>query len=247
VSRYDGREFASLTKADGLPHDTVLSLAEDGEGTLWLLTQLGLARVAPTAGPAGEPRVLALPPALAAINGADLQYLDAGGDAVWVISRGGLLRRFRAGRLATWDLSAALGGQPVGLGPVDSSAAWVVAAARVLRLREGAAPEVFSPAAGLGAAVDLAAHGGNLLLLQAEGLARLDGRGAFVPALEWQLPRGVPMRALVPFGEQLVAITEGADGFFLLTRGAAPRHFTSAQGLPSDMLSAAAVDRDGIL
>ena len=32
VGRYDGREFRSLTKSDGLPHDSVRALAEDGSG-----------------------------------------------------------------------------------------------------------------------------------------------------------------------------------------------------------------------
>jgi hypothetical protein len=64
VSRYDGKTFASLTARDGLPHDSVKRLAVSGDGTVWAATQEGLARIAPAAGPLGEPLVVPLPPPL---------------------------------------------------------------------------------------------------------------------------------------------------------------------------------------
>lgn len=244
VSRYDGREFASLSKADGLPHDSVSDLAEDAEGTVWVRTQEGLARVAAMGGKAGEPLILPLPEPLRALAGPGILRMAAGGNALWLASATHL-HRFRGGRLESWPLGTAVEGRLVALGPADAHSAWVTSQGRVARFHAEAPPRVLAPCPGLGPAVSLAARGSDLLLVQEGGLARLAGEG-FVPAPEWGLPEKVEPRLLVPFGERAVVVTD-SSGVFLLAVGVRPRHFGANEGLPSDLVNDAALDRDGVL
>ena len=106
VSRYDGRKFESLTSREGLPHDSVSALATAADGTVWAATQEGLARIAPAAGPLGEPRVVPVPPGFRGIASLEPTLLAASAGALW-LGDGNRVVRFAAGRAAR--------GQPVTL------------------------------------------------------------------------------------------------------------------------------------
>ncbi len=42
VSRYDGEQFVTFTTEDGLAHNRVYCILQDGEGNLWFGTQGGV-------------------------------------------------------------------------------------------------------------------------------------------------------------------------------------------------------------
>ena len=47
LSSFDGKRFVTVTKANGLPGNSVSALLEDDEGSLWIAGELGIARVRP--------------------------------------------------------------------------------------------------------------------------------------------------------------------------------------------------------
>jgi signal transduction histidine kinase/ligand-binding sensor domain-containing protein len=47
LSSFDGKRFATVTKANGLPGNSVSALLEDDQGSLWIAGDLGIARVLP--------------------------------------------------------------------------------------------------------------------------------------------------------------------------------------------------------
>ncbi len=47
LSGFDGKHFVTVTKANGLPGNSVSALLEDDEGSLWIAGELGIARVRP--------------------------------------------------------------------------------------------------------------------------------------------------------------------------------------------------------
>jgi len=49
MSRFDGDRFVNYTTDDGIPHRMVWSVAEDRNGSLWVGTELGAAKLTPTA------------------------------------------------------------------------------------------------------------------------------------------------------------------------------------------------------
>lgn len=245
LSRYDGHEFASLTKAQGLPHDSVRGIAEDGSGTIWVVTDLGVARIAAMGGTMGAPEVVPLPPALAALGPRVPSMIAAHGASLWLLDERGLMR-FRGGRLDDVPLPPALAGpRAVALGPAEDAGVWVCAAARVALVGGDGQARVFAVPARLGPAAALVRMGSSVLLLQEDGVSRLAG-DRFDPEPAWGLPHGLNPTGGVAFGAALAVLTP-AHGAVLLRPGVPPRALTVGQGLPSNAVYGGAVDRDGLL
>jgi diguanylate cyclase (GGDEF)-like protein len=245
LSRYDGTSFASLTKAQGLPHDSVRAIGEDGAGTVWVLTEQGVARIAAIGGPMGAPTVLPLPAALAALRRTPPTLMAVHAGSVWLVA-GGRLIRFRDGRLVEVPLPREMAGERiVALGPAGATAVWVCTAAHAALLGGAgeaaalAAPTRFGPVAAV------VAIGADVLLLQRDGISRLVA-GRFRPAPEWGLPAGTSATGAVALGGGLVLVTPG-HGVLLVRPGVPPRRLATAEGLPSDTIYGAAVDREGLL
>ncbi|MCG3194149.1 MAG: Serine/threonine-protein kinase PknD [Thermoanaerobaculia bacterium] len=245
VSRYDGREFLTLTRASGLPHDSVLDLSEDPDGNLWVLTQEGLARISPATGETGGPRLLPAPKSWDGLPVASLRRLARSEKAVWVLGLSGLWRGTRDEfRFLPFPGDVRLS-DPVQLGPVTDEDAWVAAPEGVFRVfADGRLSRAAWPAE-LGAPAGLARAGDEVVLLLKEGLAVLRG-DRFERAPEWVLPAGLNPEKMMAFEESLVAVTPGR-GAVILAKNRAPRFLSRREGLPSDSVNAAFADRDGLL
>jgi diguanylate cyclase (GGDEF)-like protein len=244
LSRYDGREFTTVGKAQGLPHDSVRAIAEDGAGSVWVLTEQGLGRVDALGGRLGAPIVVPLPACLAGELGRRVKAIASGGGSLWLMMRDGVAR-WRGGRLDDFPLPAALRDRDgLFFGPVGADGAWVGSPHAVARVGTGVAPLVLAVPAGADA-VALVRRGGDLLLLQAEAISRLAGEH-WQAQRQWELPRGVNPTGMLAFGDGLLVITP-ARGVFRLERGAKPDEITTGEGLPSNAVYGAVVDRDGVL
>ncbi len=245
VGRYDGREFRSLTKSDGLPHDSVRALAEGGDGAIWAMTKQGVARIAALGGPLGAPLVLPLPPALAALAGQPPKGIAAHGDALWLLGDD-RVRRLRGDRLDEFALPAGAAAEgSVAIGPADGEGVWVCTTGHVVRLREGRAPVALACPPALGAAVAVVRVGDEVRVLQKRGISRLAGERCD-PEPGWGLPPDVNPTGAVALSRDLAVVTP-ARGVLLLEQGGPARPLTAADGLPSDAVYGAAVDREGLL
>lgn len=245
VSRYDGKSFASLTARDGLPHDSVLGLSVGGDGTVWVLTQEGLARIAPAAGPLGEPRIVPLPPALRPYGARRLAAVAASEGALW-LADGSALVRFADGTATDVPLPADLAPRRVrALLPEGDDACWLLTGSAVARVSPGAAsvtvplPEALGEGAALGRAAD------GVLALGSLGAARLDPlSGAF--AAVTAIPRDAGPAAVASFDGGIAVATE-ARGLLLVTPDGEAEEIGPEDGLPSATVSGVTVDRDGLL
>lgn len=244
VGRYDGREFRSLTKSDGLPHDSVRALAEDGSGAIWALTKQGVARIAALGGPLGTPEVLPLPPALEPLKERPLKGMAAHSTALWLLGERAVLR-FRGGELEQIPLPATAGEETVSIGPADDGGVWVCMAGHVVRLEPGRPPRPLACPPELGSAVGVVRVGAAVLVIQKRGIGRLAG-DRVEPDLGWGLPLDANPTAGVALGSGLV-VTTPARGALLLARGKPARALKVTEGLPSDAIYGATVDREGLL
>jgi diguanylate cyclase (GGDEF)-like protein len=244
VSRYDGREFRSLTKSDGLPHDSVRALAEDGAGTIWVLTKQGVARIAALGGPLGAPEVLLPPPALEPLKVRVLKGMVAHAAALWLLGDSDVLR-FEGGTLDQIPLPAADREETVSIGPADADGVWVCTTGHVVRLQDREPPRTLACPPVLGPAVALVRVGDGVLLIQKRGIARL-AVDRIEPEPGWGLPLDANPTGGIALGSKLVVLTP-ARGALLLERGSPLRPLTMGEGLPSDAVYGAAVDREGLL
>ena len=245
LSRYDGASFASLTKAQGLPHDSVRAIGEDGSGTIWVLTEQGVARIAAMGGPMGAPEVLPLPPALAALRTTPPTLMAVRGGSVWLVASG-RLTRFRDGRLDDVALPAVMAGERlVALGPAEATGVWVCTASHAALLGGSGTGEALVAPSRLGPAAAVVTVGADVLLVQRDGISRLRSN-RFQPEPAWGVPAGTSPTGAVAFGDGLVLLTPGR-GVLLVRPGVPPRGLAAAQGLPSDAVYGAAVDREGLL
>ncbi|MFZ2490727.1 MAG: diguanylate cyclase, partial [Thermoanaerobaculia bacterium] len=244
ISRYDGRGFVGLTSTEGLPHDSVRQIAEDDEGGIWLLTQEGLARIAPRTASSDVLALAPLPKDLAALGPREIRHVASGEGSVWFATSSRLLR-LRSGTLTSVPFGPKLPDPIAWLGPVGQDWAWVGTARNVARVAIGTGASSYAVPAELGAPVSLAILRNETILLQDAGLSTLAG-GHFVPDASWELEPGLDARGIVPLGERLVVPTRGR-GVALLERGRPPRALSSDHGLPSDTIHGAAVDRDGLI
>ncbi len=245
ISRYDGREFRTLTRAHGLPHDSVYAVGEDGAGFIWVLTQEGLAKISPQRGTEGAPEVVQTDAFLKPIDGPTLWRMQTAGDVLWLLGTDGLFRV--KGQKAEKcplpdDLKLA---KPFSLGPVRENDAWFCAASKTVHFTVGQKPQVFDPVPELGPPVAVSIHSGEVFLLQKDGLSRLQG-SVFAKAPEWRLPRGTNPGGLTPFGDRLIVRTQ-ARGITILERGKDARFYSREEGLPSSTVNDVLLDRDGLL
>lgn len=243
VSCYDGRRFQSLTSREGLPHDSVSAIAVTADGAVWAATQEGLARIAPAAGPLGEPRVVPLPPALRDLAFQPL-LLAADGPVLWA-SDGRRVLVLADGRLREVPLPPELGSRVRALGPAENGECWAGSAGGVARLTPSGPSPVVPVPADLGVPVAGARDGRDLVLLLDRGLGRLaGGEGPF--RLESRIPDGAEPNGLTRLADGW-AVPTTASGVLLVREGRPPEWVGPGEGLPSASVSGAAVDRNGIL
>ncbi|HVN77354.1 MAG TPA: diguanylate cyclase [Thermoanaerobaculaceae bacterium] len=245
IGRYDGREFTSLTKSSGLPHDSVRGLAEDGDGTIWALTKQGVALVSALGGPLGAPKVLQLPPALAPLKQHPPKAAVARGDSVWLVGDAGVAR-FRGGRLEAVLLPPEVAGEePGSLAPADGGGVWVGTKQHVVWLGDGGPPRVVGCPAELGTVVGVVRLGDRTLVVQSAGIARLSGDRC-EPEAGWGLPADAAPTEAIALGDRLVVVTP-SRGALLLRRGQPLTEISVKEGLPSEAVYGAASDREGLL
>lgn len=101
LSRYSQGKFTNYSPGDGLPSDSILSLAGDGEGGLWVGTLMGLARFRNNkftvyGSESGLPR-----------SAIDAVFQDLRGN-LWLGARGAGLIRFVAGRATIYGAESGL-------------------------------------------------------------------------------------------------------------------------------------------
>ena len=93
------------------------------DGTVWVATQEGLARIAPAAGALGEPRVVPLPPAVRGVASLRPTLLAASPAALW-FGDGNRVLRLAEGRLEEVPFPAGFGPTVLALGPATDDACW---------------------------------------------------------------------------------------------------------------------------
>jgi diguanylate cyclase (GGDEF)-like protein len=242
VARFDGRGFATLTTADGLPHDSVRAIAEDGTGAVWVLTDGGPARIDPVHGASGLPRVMPPPSDAGPPYDAGLADLASGAGALWFLHRSGVFR-LRDGAFEAWRQEA---GEAVhAFGPVGADEAWLCARSRVGVIRAGEEPRWFDAPSTGGRVVAAARLGEDLLVVQDHAVSRLVG-DRLAPDPRWRLPDGLDPRGAVSMGDALVVVT-GNGGALIMQPGRPPRPLSLVEGMPSAAVDDGLVDRDGVL
>ncbi|MEW6337346.1 MAG: diguanylate cyclase [Acidobacteriota bacterium] len=242
VARFDGRSFATLTTADGLPHDSVRAVAEDGTGAVWVLTDNGPARIDPADGASGLPRLMPTSPDAGPPYDAGLLDLAGGDDALWFLHRSGVFR-LRDGALKAWKPA---GGEAAhSFGPVGGDEAWLCGRSRIGVVRTGEEPRWFDAPATGGRIVAAARLGGDLLVVQDHGVARLAG-DRLEPDPRWRLPDGLDPRGVVSMGDRLVVLT-GDHGAVIMRPEGPSRALSLHEGMPSASVADGLVDRDGVL
>ncbi|HYN41646.1 MAG TPA: two-component regulator propeller domain-containing protein, partial [Thermoanaerobaculia bacterium] len=175
VSRYDGRKFESLTSRDGLPHDSVSAIATAADGTVWTATQEGLARIAPAAGPLGEPRVVPLPPAVRGVASLRLTLLAPSPAALW-FGDGKRVLRLADGQAEEIPFPAGFGPTVLALGSATDDTCWAGSAGGLALLsRSGTKSALVPIPPGLGLPVAFAPVQDDLYVLLGRGLVRLEG------------------------------------------------------------------------
>lgn len=245
VSRYDGRKFESLTSREGLPHDSVSALATADDGTVWAATQEGLARIAPAAGPLGEPRVVPLPPGVRGIASFRPSLLAPAPAALW-LGDGKRIVRLSEGRFGEIPFPAGFGPTVLALGSASDDACWAGSAAGLARLSaSGPASALVPIPPGHGLPVAFARVQDDLYVLLARRLVRLaGGTGPFQVVVE--IPPEAEPNALVRLADGWAIPTE-TRGLLLVRDGRDVEWIGTEQGLPSASISGAVVDRSGIL
>ncbi len=245
VSRYDGKAFASLTARDGLPHDSVKRLAVSGDGTVWAATQEGLARIAPAAGPLGEPLVVPLPPPLKALGKRRLEALATSEKALW-LSDGSNVLRFLDGKALELPIPEAGPSRIVrALLPTGDGAAAVLTTDALIHLSTSADPASLALPPAVGEGVALAPAEDGLFVLGSLGLARFRGRaGSF--ELVASIPAGSGPTGFAPFEGGFVVAT-GSRGLLVLSASGAIEEIGPENGLPSATVNGVVIDRNGLL
>ena len=266
VARFDGRRFEALTTQDGLPSNTVVALHEDRDGALWIGTRGGLARYdgtsietfteeegdlpsnqirTITSGPMGRVWVGTLegvfsydgteftPLAPDRIEGTNQQGLAARGDTLWIGTENGLFRYDRSGLTNVRRDSgmAELSVISLDLGP--NGTLWVGTPEGLYR-RRGEGYERLPDTDGLHVSDVLPDPDGTVWIATQEGgLYRWENGQAEVFTAQLA---DVPVNSLLRDDEQNLWI--GADGDAGLHRYTPTpfTHYTTADGLPDDLI-----------
>lgn len=243
VSRYDGRRFSSLTSRDGLPHDSVSALAVTEDGTVWAATQEGLARIAPAAGPLGEPRVVPLAPGTREPGFKPFLLVSSGND-LW-LADGSRVELRSEGKTRPVPLPQGFGPRVAALGPAEGDGCWAGSPAGLALLRPGGEARVLPLPPGLGSPVALARDGDGLVVLLSSALVRIGSEGTN-PGTLAAIPASAGPNALVRLADGWAVATD-TMGLLLVRDGKAPEWIDPAEGLPAATISGMVVDRNGIL
>ncbi len=240
---YNGNRFFTLTKSDGLPHDSVRQFVEDSDGKIWILTQLGPARIDP--GLISKPAACFLPVPEELRNLPELRGVQ-GSDSLWFLRhRNSQLLQFRNGRVIPVAMPFAGPDHAIEL-MADGNALYACSRQQLALYRNGKWSAITLD--------DRDSQNISLMhllngphLLTTKGLLRLEGSAARQND-DWNLPDPVGFRIfdLLPYGQSLIALTE-SDGFFLIERNGTMRHYTTRNGLPTNKIAAGMIDRDGVL
>jgi diguanylate cyclase (GGDEF)-like protein len=240
---YNGNRFFTLTKANGLPHDSVRQFVEDHDGKIWVMTQLGPARIDPEliSNPAScflqVPEALKNLPELRGVRGSDrlwfIQYKDS------------RLLQFCNGRVTSAPMPFAEPDPAIDL--IANGDALYACSRRQVALYRNGKWQAIAMQSRDSRNISLAHLSNGPHLLTTKGVVRLAGATALRND-DWDLPDAVKFRIfdLLPYGQSLIALTE-SDGFFLIEGKGTKRHYTSSNGLPTNKIDAGMIDRDGIL
>lgn len=239
---YDGNRFISLTKANGLPHDSVRQFVEDFDGKIWILTQLGPALVDPARISTPSASFLPVPQELK--NLSELRAVR-GNDALWFFRyKEPHLFRMQKGKVDSVPMPFAASDPPIRLiSDGDSMYACSSREAAIFRNEKWSSIHVDGAARN----VNLVRLSSGPHLLTTNGIFRLQGTAA-IPNHNWVLPdvAGFGVFDLLSYNRSLIALTE-SQGFFLIDRSGTRRHYTSRNGLPANKISGGIIDRDGVL
>lgn len=245
VSRYDGKTFASLTARDGLPHDSVKRLAVSGDGTVWAATQEGLARIAPAAGPLGEPLVVPLPPPLKMLGMRRLVALAASDKALWLSDGAGVVR-FLDGKVLELLLPEATASRGIrALLPAGDEEAALLTADALVRLSATADPVAVPLPASLGDGIALVPAPGRLLRSRVAGSGAAPGAAGSVRA--GGLSSGGRGADGVCAFRGGIRRGDGVPGPSRPLGGRGDRGDGTEEGLPVAAVNGVVVDRNGLL
>jgi ligand-binding sensor domain-containing protein len=240
---YDGNRCFTLTKADGLPHDSVRQFVEDSEGKIWIMTQLGPARVDPDRISTPAAGFLPVPEALK--NLSELRVIRSN-DSLWFVQyQDSKLFQFRNGQVIPVPMPFTRDDHAIKI-ISDGDALYACSLHHVAFYRNGiwsAIPREDAPSQN----ITLMHLPGGPHLLTLKGVFKLEGKSVRKNQ-DWNLPdiAGFMIFDLLPYGQSLIALSE-SDGFFLIDRNGAMRHYTSRNGIPSNRIAGGIIDRDGVV
>jgi diguanylate cyclase (GGDEF)-like protein len=241
AGRYDGIKFINMTRTDGLPHDSVRQFLEDRNGRIWAMTQLGPACIDPALLGGNQRCFVPLP---AAVGDLADPAASLDGDSLWLAQRKNpKLFRLRDGNAAQISLP----GEVTSIRGIlaHNGTLYLWTADKIAAYSKDRWTFVPVRSASLKDNVNLVTSPEGLRLITRAGSYRFDG-GLFVPSDV--IPQELAGRVydILSIGGSAIALTS-SDGFFLLKDGNIPRHFTTANGLPSNDINGGIIDRDGML
>ena len=265
-----GSRFTNYTRADGLPHDVVTAVIADRKGHLWFGTEQGIARLAastkegPKTPDGDTPRFAVLNEASGLVDNAVTAILEDQQGMLWFGTKNGL-SRYDGVRFTNYSAWTGLKGQMIRTLFEDREGnLWLSIGEFGLMQYVNTAFTYYNDAFGLDETAVLAIHEdrrGDLWLGTAgNGIHRVDlGRlqRSGHPSVTWFGREGDRLgsvvRAIVEDrrGHLWFATYGGVDRFIPAadtTAEATSRSFvryTSADGLASDIITSAAVDKAG--
>jgi PAS domain S-box-containing protein len=243
LARFDGREFTSFrsTTHPGLPTDRTIALLPDRHGGIWIGMENGGAALF-------EKGLFHPCPGFPELRSVHVDSIVPGGlEQIFLGTANGVFE-LRGGRLARhWGVEEGLpAGQVSSLLHESDGTLWIGTTDGLARLR-GARVEAVPP--GLPPKIHvttiLRRRDGSLWIGTEGGIYRLD-RDRFV---EVALPSALPNRASERlFEDRNGNLWIGYRGFGLARlRGATAERYTTANGLPSDVVLSLFEDREGSL
>jgi len=245
VGRYDGRKFINLTKANGLPHDSVYQVLEDPTGKMWVITQTGLALIDPDKLDNPDQCIVPIPEQLSSLGSETVPLADRSNDDIW-FADDNFIFHVKHGQIDTISLKGIFTGEKIlSFVVTDEGVPLICTKNALMAFVDKKWVDIAVQQGEQGANISLAKTSNGLYLLQENGVYKYEG-DVFVSDPKWRFPKGYDLFEMLFLSDSIVLLTH-SDGIWLLSQHSAPLHFTSENGLPSNDINGGIVDRDGVI